>query len=129
MTRPPSISGAARLTSITCEAEETALLGPPAKKLRPPPSRVPSSTVGNAGAPYWTAVNDASTVQPGKGTTVSLSVAPAPASAPGFWTRLPKGMSAKAAAGNSNTATSAASSERIARPSQTGALISTRALQ
>ena len=62
---------------------------------------MPSSTVGNAGAPYWTAVNVASTVQPGSGTTVSLSVAPAPASAPGFWTRLPAGMSAKAAAANS----------------------------
>ena len=73
---PASISAAAALTSIVCDAAETSPPGPPAKKLAPPSRRVPSSAVRKSGAPYLTAVNVDSTVQPGSGTCVELSAAP-----------------------------------------------------
>ena len=53
--RRASISGAAPATPTICDALDSAVLGPPQKKLVPPPIRVDSAVLGKPPvAPYLT---------------------------------------------------------------------------
>src|SRR4051794_9753675 len=80
---------------MICSARLLALFGPPAKKFVPPPAACPGKPL----VPYLTAVKFEAVPQPGGGATSEALAAPPPASAPGFWTRLPEGTTASAMPG------------------------------
>jgi hypothetical protein len=95
-TWPASISAADPEMSTNCSAPLIASLGPPAKKLVPPPMLSLTDVGGNRARPYSMTVKFEDVSHP-VGAACSASVAGATGcSAPGFWTRLPCGTAAPA---------------------------------
>jgi hypothetical protein len=105
---PASMAAAYDETSTICVPEERAAPGPPAKKFFPEPE------TGEPGVPYATAVKGPAGVQPGGTATALLLVAPAPASAPGFWSKFVP--DCERAAGTTATARTARASSRRTDP-------------